>query len=302
MLWLYPPDRAPVAVALPDTGSRLSIGRDPNCHVVIEHASVSRVHAQLELWDAGWLLTDQGSKNGMRVGGHAVRTAVIQPGQWFSLGDVMATLEPMTRADWSTRESGIERRRVMTGQATGRIANASSADELFSVLLRSFVDIAGCRRGFLLSGDLHHGLVVRACLGVEPDLVGPARFEGSSGVIERAMSEHRCLVVGNALSQPWARARASIVGQGIRAVACMPLAHDDVAMGVVYADTDDSERRFEQLDVDMLEALGAQASLILAALRLTDRLEQVDRCLVLGAEGLAGAISDAPRWAGQRAS
>lgn len=301
VLWIHVPDAGARPLTLPEGPGPFAIGRDAGCEVVIEHASVSRRHALLARDGAGWRIADAGSKNGVRVAGNPVAESAIATGQWFSVGDVFATLESVPERRWRDHEDGIARRRASTQRATGRIAAASSGDELFATLLQSFVEVADCRRGFVLAGDPRHGFLVRACRGVDPLAVDERGFDGSAAVIERALSQRRCLLAGDALSQPWMRARASIVGRGIRAVACMPLLHEGAIVGALYADTDDGARRFEALDAELLEALGSQASLVMAALRLTERLDRADRTLVLGADG--GVVQTTPprRWSGETA-
>jgi GAF domain-containing protein len=296
VLWLHAPDRGAVPVTLPDGSGPFALGRDAQCEVVIDHPSISRRHAVLSRDGEAWRITDSGSKNGIRVAGHVVSEAPVLAGHWFSLGDVFATLEPMPERRWRDREAEITRRRQLTQRATGRIAAAESSDALFAALLESFVEVAGCRRGFVLAGDQRTGFIVRACRGVPVDEALSTHFAGSAGVIERALSTRQCLLVGDALSQAWTRGRASVVGQGIRAAACLPLQHDGALLGAIYADTDDGDRRFEALDAEMLEALGRQAALVLAALRLSQRLAMADRCLVLGADGAVVEAPIAPRW------
>ena len=83
--WTRP--RVPT-LALPGaTGTRMLVGRAPNCDCVLPEDCVSRKHAQL--WRDGerWLLRDLGSRNGTRVNGVRVIEAVeVRPGDRVSLG------------------------------------------------------------------------------------------------------------------------------------------------------------------------------------------------------------------------
>ena len=51
---------------------RLSIGRSPDCDVVLPERAVSREHAVIERRKEGFVLVDNGSKNGTYVNGEAV--------------------------------------------------------------------------------------------------------------------------------------------------------------------------------------------------------------------------------------
>jgi DNA-binding NtrC family response regulator len=62
---------------LPASG-RLTIGRDPSCDVRIDHRSVSRVHAILELGE-DVQIEDAGSKNGTRAAGREVPAQTSVP-------------------------------------------------------------------------------------------------------------------------------------------------------------------------------------------------------------------------------
>ncbi|MBN2084046.1 MAG: DUF3662 domain-containing protein [Anaerolineales bacterium] len=65
----------------------INIGRQLDNHLVIDDALVSRRHAQLRAREGQYLLTDLGSKHGMKVNNSIVREWVLQPGDVFRLGN-----------------------------------------------------------------------------------------------------------------------------------------------------------------------------------------------------------------------
>ncbi len=67
---------------LPDDGrDRLTIGRTPECDLVLSDPTVSRHHAELWRRSDGWLLVDLGSTNGTRLNGWRLTEPVtIRPG------------------------------------------------------------------------------------------------------------------------------------------------------------------------------------------------------------------------------
>jgi len=65
----------------------INIGRQLDNHLVLDDALVSRRHAQLRARDGQFLLTDLGSKHGLRVNNTTVREWVLQPGDVFRLGN-----------------------------------------------------------------------------------------------------------------------------------------------------------------------------------------------------------------------
>jgi pSer/pThr/pTyr-binding forkhead associated (FHA) protein len=65
----------------------VNIGRQLDNHLVLDDVLVSRRHAQLRAREGQYLLTDLGSKHGIRVNNIAVREWVLQPGDVFRLGN-----------------------------------------------------------------------------------------------------------------------------------------------------------------------------------------------------------------------
>jgi pSer/pThr/pTyr-binding forkhead associated (FHA) protein len=69
-------------------GPVLKIGRIPSTHFVLDHASVSRVHALVEVTDDVAQIIDLGSVSGTKVNGKRVNKAEIAAGDVLELGDV----------------------------------------------------------------------------------------------------------------------------------------------------------------------------------------------------------------------
>ena len=71
----------------PGSGLSFTIGRTQDCDLRIADMSVSRLHAQLDRVEDGWLLSDLGSHNGTRVNGWLVREAVpVRAGDLVQFG------------------------------------------------------------------------------------------------------------------------------------------------------------------------------------------------------------------------
>ena len=71
-------------------GTRFTIGRTHDCDLRIADLSVSRLHAQLERGEDGWLLADLGSHNGTRVNGWRIREPVpVRAGDMLQFGSAV---------------------------------------------------------------------------------------------------------------------------------------------------------------------------------------------------------------------
>ena len=69
----------------------LSVGRDAQSDLVVDHASVSRRHAQLQRRGAAWIVTDEQSRNGTTVNGVSVVTQRLRDQDRLMFGDVAFT-------------------------------------------------------------------------------------------------------------------------------------------------------------------------------------------------------------------
>ncbi len=135
------PDRL-VQLAGPTPGAefalvqpRVVIGRGEECDISVNHASVSRVHAEIHaLGDGRYEVVDRESANGIRVNGVDLKRSLIDARDTVELGDVVMkfipagqvfnpaseTLAPAaamgpTTLDRSTPSTGVERRATVGG-------------------------------------------------------------------------------------------------------------------------------------------------------------------------------------------
>lgn len=73
----------------PLEGDRFLVGRGEECEFVIDHASVSRVHAEIRALEGGHFeIIDKGSANGLRINGHERPRALLDGRDVIELGDV----------------------------------------------------------------------------------------------------------------------------------------------------------------------------------------------------------------------
>ncbi len=76
-------------------GDRLMIGRGEECDLCIEHASVSRVHAEVRrVADGRYEIVDKGSANGVRVNGADMERSLLDARDVIELGDVVLKFIP----------------------------------------------------------------------------------------------------------------------------------------------------------------------------------------------------------------
>ena len=107
-------------------GPVTSIGRSPSCTVVLDHGSVSRLHALLAVRNSRSVLQDAGSKNGVYIGRKRVIQATLTSGDSFRIGEFRCQL----------RERGdAEAGALAAATATVTIESKPEADGLSSDIL-----------------------------------------------------------------------------------------------------------------------------------------------------------------------
>ena len=63
-----------------------TIGRLPDCDIVLKDKGASRRHAQIREKDGGYTLTDLGSTNGTQLNGHTVQSGRLENGDRITIG------------------------------------------------------------------------------------------------------------------------------------------------------------------------------------------------------------------------
>ncbi len=261
-------------------GASLLLGRSADCDLVLPHTSVSRHHARLSLDARGTaVIEDLGSKNGLRVDGARVERAMLDRRQWFAVGDVYCEFVPLGGQEAAqAHRRGADLRRRSTQWST-RLSRSRHAGELLQALLEGIVDLSECRRGYVLLARGRAAPEVVARHALSPEEIGGGEFAGSRSAVQRCLAERRAVFLSNYADRAFLQRQPSVVGAGLRALACLPLLHDGELLGAVYADTDDESRVFTELDAELLAAFAEQASAALALGAIGDDLARLQAAL-----------------------
>jgi GAF domain-containing protein len=291
-LSIHVPTQA-VSIRVLQNGANLILGRAPECDCVLAHDSVSRRHACIRNTpDDRWLIDDLGSKNGIRVDGNRVAKAELAGSQWLAIGDVFCEFERVEAEAVEHLKARAAHRRQSSQLWIDRISTTDNVDRLMDTLLRGIVDIAECRRGFLLVMDASGNLRVRVCHAMDPNDFNGIAFSGSRSAVDRSIIECRPVYLSDRRDHDWLQGQASVISRGIRALASLPLQHEGRLLGIAYADTDDEAKIFTDLDADLLEAFAERASTALAAVEIDTTLTHME-------SAFADERNAARRWSGK---
>mgnify|MGYP002784253402 CR=1 FL=1 len=258
VLWIFVPEAPGRAYALrPDS----TLGRDDNNAIVIDHRSVSRLHARVRQHAGGWQLIDLGSKNGLRVGGVRVARCELLDGEWLAIGDVYAQFQAHAVDDLQAMSA----RRAASATLRLGLRNVARA-ALLERACEAFVATAECQRGLLLIGADGEAVVRAATARASAD-------SGSRTLIDRAMAENRSILISDIASEAWVGERPSVVAQNIAAAVCFPLRAAGQVIGALYADSTAIGKRFTELDAELLQAVADDAALLISEARLAAQLD-----------------------------
>ncbi|MEA2560610.1 MAG: hypothetical protein QOH06_2114 [Acidobacteriota bacterium] len=282
-LTVHFPSRPARALLLPDDRD-VVVGRDPECDVVLDDDRISRRHALLACNGSGWSITDLASKNGMLIDGVPAAEGSLAERSWISFGGLAARFEILTETE---KVEKVEEERLRRFATSLDLQRGLNPGEGLAVLLprvvASMLELTGAERGFLLLARPDGDLEVAARSGSTWEDFHSQEFGGSLGAVERVLAYGEPVVSADTRLDAELGGRASIVGWGIRALLCVPVRALDRLIGVLYADSRKTGAAFTELDLEILEALAAQAGLAIAVARLDAELK-----------GLADRIAEAP--------
>lgn len=105
--YLQIPGARGVNVVVLSPGTRVTVGKDPSNTVVVDDdPTVSRLHAALEHFPAGWCLQDLGSRNGVFVNGERVlATRALRSGDEIRVGGTRITFRSDAAGDVNVTEA-----------------------------------------------------------------------------------------------------------------------------------------------------------------------------------------------------
>lgn len=263
----------------PDAGHRVTLGRAPECDLIVADPSVSRRHALLEA-EAGLLrVTDLESANGTRVNGRRITTAEVGVTDLVTFGGVAFRVVEVAEAPRPVDgPDGVAVRTLAPEPATG---SPAAVEALFRV-------VAGLSGEYALHTLLEE-VVALVFAQVEADRVAlqlvdeGGRLQLAAGqnrvgdrlpvvprsIAERAMAERAAVITASA--QDDARfGGQSVHLQAVQSAICVPLLAGDDVVGVLYADTITRPLPFRDEDARLLHAFAGLAAVAILRIRLAE--------------------------------
>jgi len=266
------------------------VGRSSACDIQLSQKRVSRIHAQFESDDGPLRIRDLESRNGVFVNGKKVEHMELSPGDEIEIGDTTFLYDPgfevqINRAgetlfilDDEMPEKSIHVRPA--GQQDVDEQVTSDHDRLKS-LYRITRTLSGHTRQEQMLDDLLDELVnglradrgavlLRERAGEEPTIASSwvreevgEKMSMSQTVMDEVLQNRHSIVCPDATSDPRFNSSASLEVEQVQSFLATPLIRGDDLLGMLYVDTLDVMRSFEEQDLNLLENVAEQAGIAL---------------------------------------
>ncbi len=295
-------------------GPKFILGRNADCHVVINDPAVSRVHARILVIGGKYHLEDGDgeakSRNGTFVNNRLLEKerVVLKNNDRIKICDFLATYheederKPLPAHLRHGQEDDDEVETSSTVEATlshssQQIMEAQPAEKLrflldltsdlsgafdLEALLPKVVDkmfqiFKQADRGFIIMRDEGDKLIPKVIKTRRAHEESSARF--SRRIVQQCMQTGQALLSEDATSDKRFDMSQSIADCRIRSCMCAPLIsrENTSALGVIQLDTQDRGKKFNAEDLKLLVAVASQAAVALENARLHEVLLARDR-------------------------
>ena len=202
-----------------------TLGRGDNCDITVNHASVSRVHAEIHyIRDSRYEIIDKKSSNGLRINGVELEQGLIEARDVVEFGDVVLKFIPAGQIYRPTPDETQKLAALLgVGESTGALSHSVRFKLAWSSMSRSVrwgVTVLGCLVVLMFAAVVATGRTSRAVgilnIGSNPpnpnvQLLQDAKALAAAGKYEEA---HAQLVrIPSGSKQQLDRAFAEIEGQ-----------------------------------------------------------------------------------------
>lgn len=287
---------------------RVSLGRNPDCNVVIPVTSVSREHARILKLNGKFFIEDLQSRNGTYVNNQPItaRTA-LKHNDKIRICDFLATfqdntLPPLPAEMTASVEEEDDGEGSTTVEATLSHSSHLLLEKQPAEKLRAILDISSnlsktleldpllpkivdslfsiftqADRGFIiLSQEGNPPLLAKVVKTRRAADEANARF--SKSIVRQCLETGQAFLSDDASTDKRVALSQSVLDFRIRSVMCGPLvAAEGKSFGVIQLDTQDRSKKFTQEDLKFLQCVCNQASIALENAKLHETLVARER-------------------------
>ncbi len=141
-------------------------------------------------------------------------------------------------------------------------------NRLISKILDMVIEVLQAERGFLILRDKDGTLLIRTARNIDKDTVKKPEFKLSFSIAKRVVKTGEAILTSNAQEDSRFKDKISVLDLKLKSVLCVPFKLKDQILGAVYVDNRFVSGLFSEKDLELLTALGNQASIALENARL----------------------------------
>lgn len=291
---------------------QIILGRNRDCHVVIDYPAVSREHAQILRIQGQYFIEDRESRNGTFVNNQQIAGRTLLKNNdrikicdflcTFQDGTVLKPLPAVFRREETDAEPEGESSSTVEAKCTGHLNSQLLLESQPAEKIKALLDISTnlaktleldallpkiadslfqlfrqADRCFLIQREEPSGrLVPKMIKARRAGADTTARF--SKSIVQQCLETEQALLSEDASTDSRFGLSQSIADFRIRSVMCAPLLHaDGKAFGVIQLDTQDRSKKFVADDLKLLAGVANQAAVALENVQLHDDLLARDR-------------------------
>ena len=267
-------------------GQTLTVGRSPECGIILTDPRCSRSHLRIEPVGEGYRAVDLGSQNGTILNGRRVREALLRPGDVLLVGGTRLIFEAdavlggtrdqtVVALPSPPKESPadiplVERLRRLA-EVTRRLNSETSSLELLRLIIDASVSLTGSERGFLLECR-KEGMHFAAARNIDREDLDTPEFELSWSIAIQVGTKGEAVLAVNAAEDDRFRSLESVEALGLRSVLSVPVTGPSGILGVIYVDNRVHLGAYQESDLEILEVLADQAGIALTNRQLMEEL------------------------------
>ena len=285
---------------LPVQGStRIVIGRDGSCQLQINDKGVSREHAEIFRLGEMVFIRDLESRNGSFVNEEKVVEELLREGDVVRVGGTQLLFESRRAAQEEGRDLKYEEGQTFKTSLELKVddlyvldASSGREGDMFKAICQATQIVQGERdekklferlmdliQEYIPADHIYLFLKDETTGAVTPRAMRQKAAENSvpisRSILRRVISESRSILTADAMQDERFKADDSIVMHQIRSVLCVPIQGSAQAIGAIYAVNTRAADTFEQSDLQLITAMGAQLALSLenlASIRLRRKM------------------------------
>jgi len=279
------------------------IGREEGNDLVLEDASISRVHAKFMHDASGWSIVDLNSTNGVYINNAKVKEMPIKSGDVIVLGEYTFIVRGMAVEGGAQEAPGEATYKTLESLCllARRFHGSVGLTEMLEAMTDSLLDVFRAERGFILLRDAKGELADPAVVRRRGELAAPeTRVQISKTVAARAVTERAPILITDVEADRDFRGVESIEASEVRSIICCPLIQPDIGapeaktvslkagtrtgligecLGVVYLDSRMKSRTFADMDLEMLDRFVEAAAHLIGASRERESLKRANATL-----------------------